>query len=111
MSDVVSIVIITLAVIQALGTIMYLVSAGRLLRSLEAQHPTVHESIGRPLLIAHNTPRNNLLFFRWLWGRDYETLPNSDSLALARLVRAQLVWLLIGFAVLVAMFVVFGTTL
>jgi len=111
MSNVVGIALIIVAGAQVLGTVAYLICAGRLLRRLEVHHPAVHESLGRPLLIAHNTPRNNVLFLRWLWNRDFDVLPNSDSIALAKLVRSQLVCLLAGFALLISMFLVISSTL
>ena len=89
MANIVSIAFIAVAAVLVLGTIAYLVNAGRLLRRLEERHKAVHESLGSPLLIMNNTPRNNVLFFRWIWGRDFQTLGDPDSVALARLVRSS----------------------
>jgi hypothetical protein len=91
----ISFAFIAVAAVQILGTIVYLVNAGRLFRRLESQHATVHESIGSPSLILHNTPRNNLLFFRWIWNREFESLDSPSSIALSRLVRSLLVGLLV----------------
>jgi len=106
MANTIAIAFIALAIVQLVCTLVYLVKTGQLLHRLEAQHPEVHEAIGRPLLIANNTPRNNVLFIRWLWRRDFETLQNTESIALARLVRLLLLWLFVGFAVLIAIFLV-----
>jgi hypothetical protein len=97
---------ITAAAVQVLGTIVYLVNAGRLLRRLETQHGAVHESIGSPSLILNNTPRNNVLFLRWIWNREFESLDDSKTRALSRLVRSLLVSLLVSFVVMIALFLV-----
>ena len=95
---------ITLAAVQLLGTFAYLIQVARLLRRLEKRHKAVHESIGSPLLIMNNTPRNNILFFRWIWNRDFQSLQDPHSVALASVVRLLLVSLLCGFAVLIALY-------
>ena len=95
---------ITVAAAVILGTIVYLVNAGRLLRRLERQHPAVHESIGSPSLILNSTPRNNVLFFRWIWNRNFESLDDAKTIALSRLVRSLLIGLLAGLVVMVALF-------
>jgi hypothetical protein len=106
-----SIAFLALVAVQVLGTVVYLVFAGRLLRRLQVHHSAVHESIGSPQLIANNTPRNNWLFLRWLWSREFEALPDSDSVALARRVRVLLLWLLLGFGAIITMFLALGSTL
>jgi hypothetical protein len=111
MGNIIGFVFIAIAAVQVLGTIAYLVNAGRLFRRLEHRHKLVHESMGSPLLIMNNTPRNNLLFFRWIWNRDFKTLDDPESMALASFVRSLLVWLLCGFAVLIALFVAVTVTL
>jgi hypothetical protein len=110
MQDTIGIAFITVAAAQVLGTLVYLLNAGRLFRRLEQRHKVVHESIGSPLLIMNNTPRNNRLFFRWIWNRDFQELGDPESVALASLVRSLLVWLLSGFAVLIALFVALAAT-
>jgi hypothetical protein len=94
----------TVAAVLILGIVVYLVNAGRLLRRLESQHPAVHESIGSPSLFLNNTPRNNVLFFRWIWNRRFESLNDSKSIALSRLVRSLLLGLLAGLVVMIALF-------
>jgi hypothetical protein len=111
MTSVVNIAFIAVAAALVIGTIAYWVNAGRLLRRLMERHKSVHESLGSPLLIMNNTPRNNVLFFRWIWSSDFEALEDSGSVKLANLVRSLLVWLLVGFAVLVVLFVAFSVTL
>ena len=111
MTSVVNIAFIAVAAALVIGTITYLVNAGRLLRRLMERHKPVHESLGSPLLIMNSTPRNNVLFFRWIWSRDFEALEDSGSVELASLVRSLLVWLLVGFAVLVVLFMAFSVTL
>jgi hypothetical protein len=100
---------ITAAIAQVLGTIVYLVNAGRLLRRLETQHGAVHESVGSPSLLLSNTPRNNVLFLRWIWNRDFNTLDDPKTIALSLLVRSLLVSLVVGFLVTIALFLVMST--
>jgi hypothetical protein len=111
MGNVIGVAFIAVAAIQVLGTIAYLVNVGRLLNRLEHRHKPVHESIGSPLLIMNNTSRNNLLFLRWIWNRDFRSLDDSESVALASFVRSLLVSMLCGFAVLIALFVTYTVTL
>jgi hypothetical protein len=111
MGNIVGIGFIAVAAVQVLGTIAYLINVGRLFRRLEQRHKLVHESMGSPLLIMNNTPRSNLLFFRWIWNRDFRTLDNPESITLANLVRSLLVGLLCGFALLIALFVAVTVTL
>ena len=111
MQNVIGIALITVFAVQFLGTIAYLISVGRLFRRLQQQHKEVHEALGSPLLIMNNTPRNNILFLRWMWNRDFQGLGDPDSLALANLVRSLLMWLFCGFAVLIALFVALSVTL
>jgi RsiW-degrading membrane proteinase PrsW (M82 family) len=100
----ISFAFVTVAAVLILGTVVYLVNVGRLLRRLESQHPAVHESIGSPSLFLNNTPRNNLLFFRWIWNRDFKSLDDSKSIALSRLVRSLLLGVLAGLVVMIALF-------
>jgi len=111
MRNVIGIVFITVFAVQFLGTIVYLFNAARLFRRLEQQHKGVHEAIGSPLLFMNNTPRNNILFLRWIWNRDFRDLDDPKSLALASLVRSLLLSLFFGFAVLIALFVALSVTL
>jgi hypothetical protein len=104
MSNFIGISFITLAAVQVLGTLAYLIQVSRLFRRLENRHKAVHESIGSPSLIMNNTPRNNILFLRWIWKREFQALEDSDSVALASLVRSLLIVLLSGFAVLIALY-------
>ena len=110
-NDAIGIAFITVFAAQGLGTIVYLVNVGRLFRRMKAQHMSVHESLGSPLLLANNTPRNNLLFLRWLWARGFESLGDADSVALAAMVRSLLVWLLYGFAAMATLFAIMMVTL
>jgi len=110
MGGVIAIVFISVAAAQFLGTIVYLVNTGLLWRRLETRYKAVHESIWSPLLIANNTPRNNGLFIRWLWNREFETLGDSASVALAGRVRSLYVWLMSGFVAMLALFALLAIT-
>ena len=106
MDNVIGIAVIVVFAAQLLGTIVYLVNVGRLLRRLEEQHKAVHESIGSPSLFANSTPRNNMRFFGWLWNREYESVESADTVALAKRVRGILLSLLCGFVLLIVLFLI-----
>jgi hypothetical protein len=52
----------------------------------------------------NNTPRNSILFFRWIWSRAFQLLDDEETVALAGFVRSLLVSLLCGFAALIALY-------
>jgi hypothetical protein len=106
MDSFIGILFIVVFAIQALGTLAYLVQAGRLMSRLESRHSQVHESLGSPSLILNNRPRNNMLVLRWLWRREFESLDDAGTVVLAKRVRALLLCLFAGFGVLLALFVI-----
>jgi hypothetical protein len=89
---------------QFLGTVAYLVQIGRLLRRLESKHKAIHEALGSPLLVFNNTPRNNMLVLGWLWHREFETIDDVETVALARSVRTLLLALASGLGVMILLF-------
>jgi hypothetical protein len=106
MDNVVGIVFIAAFAAQFVGTVIYLVQVGRLLRRLESKHQAVHESLGSPLLIFNNRPRNNMLVLGWLWRREFESLDDAGTIALARNVRTMLLCLAVGFGIVLLLFFV-----
>lgn len=98
---------IVLFVIQFIGTVIYLVQLARLLRRLESNHKAVHESLGSPSLVLNNTPRNNLLVLGWIWRREFGTIDDSKTIALARLVRMLFLVLACSFVAMLLLFVTF----
>jgi hypothetical protein len=104
MDNVIGIAFIVGFAVQAMGTVAYLVQVGRLLRRLDSKHNAVHESLGSPLLILNNRPRNNMLVLGWLWRREFESLDDPVTVALARSVRTMLLCLAVGFGVVLVLF-------
>jgi hypothetical protein len=106
MDSAIGILLIVVFAIQALGTVGYLVQVGRLMNRLESRHKQVHESLGSPSLILNNSPRNNILLLGWLWRREFESLGDAQTVALAKLVRTLLLCLFAGFGILLVLFVI-----
>jgi hypothetical protein len=105
MDGVIGILFIVVFAIQALGTVAYLIQAGRLLSRLESRHKSVHESLGSPSLILNNRPKNNMLVLRWLWRQEFGSLDDAGTVALANRLRTLLLCLVAGFGVLLVLFV------
>jgi hypothetical protein len=104
-------ILIVLFVWLVIGTTVYLLLVARLFSRLREHCPAVYDSLGSPSLIFNNTPKNNMLFLRWLWGRDYDDLSDADTVRKARVIRLVLASLLGTFAALIVAFVVFGVVL
>ena len=104
MDNALAIVFIAAFAAQFIGTVVYLIQVGRLLRRLESKHKAVHESLGSPLLIFNNRPRNNMLVLSWLWRREYDALEDAGTVALAGSVRTMLLCLAVGFGVVLLLF-------
>lgn len=60
---------------------------GFLLRMLRLEHPTIWESLGRPSLIANNSPQNSLATLRFLFKGDYEDLDDAKLVRYCRFLR------------------------
>jgi hypothetical protein len=106
MDNFIGIVFNAVFAVQFIGTVVYLIQVGRLLRRLESKHKAVHESLGSPLLILNNRPRNNMLVLCWLWRRDFESLDDAGTVALATGVRTMLLCLAVGFGIVLLLFFV-----
>ena len=106
MDNVVGILLIAVFAVQVIGTVVYLAQVGRLLRRLESKHQAVHESLGSPMVILNNRPRNNMLVLGWLWRREFESLDDAGTVELARSVRTMLLCLAAGFGIVLLLFVV-----
>ena len=102
---------LALFALQVVGTLAYFVIVAKLLRRLRSDHPAVFESLGSPSLIANNTPKNSMLFLRWLWRRDYTDLGNPGTVSAASTVRIMLVALLFNLVALIVLFAVFGASI
>ena len=97
MSDVLLVLIIVSLVV---GIAVYLVQVGRLLKRLEKHHPAVHGELGSPSLFVGNNARNNVVLFRWLWNREFDSLDRTETAELASQVRTLLLSNLAGVGLL-----------
>lgn len=60
---------------------------GFLLRMLRRDHPAVWESLGKPTLIANNSPKNSLATLRFLFRGDFEELDDARLVRYCRFLR------------------------
>ena len=97
MSDVLLVLIIVSLVF---GVAVYLVQVSRLFKRLEQHHPSVHGELGSRSLFMGNNRRNNLMLFRWLWNREFDSLDRTETAVLAGQVRTLLLSNLAGFGLL-----------
>ena len=104
MDNVIGILFIVAFAVQAIGTVVYLIQAARLLNRLESRHRPIHESLGSPSLILNNRPRNSMLVLGWLWRREFESTDDAGTVALAKHVRSLLLCLAVGFGAVVVLF-------
>ncbi len=110
MGNSIGIAFIAVFAVQFLVTVIYLVQIGRLLRRLESKHKSIHDSLGSPLLVFNNTLRNNMLVLGWLWRREFETIDDNETIALARIVRALLLALACGFVLVILLFILLSAS-
>ena len=97
---------LALFVVQAIGTLIYLILISRLFSRLETRCGEVWQSLGRPSLFLNNSIRNNGLVLRWLWSKEFLGLRDREIVRLAGIVRVLFITLLITFAILVAPFLI-----
>ena len=104
MGNPIGIAFIVVFVAQSIGTVAYLVQVSRLMRRLEAHHPEIHNSLGKPRLVANNTPQNNKQLLGWLWRREYQPIADAATVSLARSVRTIFLCLAVGFVNVLLLF-------
>jgi len=103
--NIIGMAFIVLFVAQAFGTLAYLLLISRLMRRLEAERPDIHRALGGPQLLANNTPKNNFLVIGWLWRREYASIVDPSLATLAGNVRALFLSLVVGFVIMMLLFV------
>jgi hypothetical protein len=76
------------------------------LRRLRQNFPAVWESLGRPTLIANNSPRNSLSTLRYILTAEFRELPDSNFIRYCEFVRAFNILYLVIFGILILVNVV-----
>jgi hypothetical protein len=78
-----------------------------LFRRLRNDHPATYESIGSPTLFWNNSPRNNWLFAKFLFGAQWKSLDDPALNIACHLMRAFLCVYLVGFVIFLVAFIRF----
>jgi hypothetical protein len=73
-------------------------------RRLRLRHPAAYEAIGSPTLFWNNSMRNNWLFLKFLYTSSWRTLADPGLSFAARLMQVWTVVYILGFAVLLILF-------
>ena len=71
------------------------------LRRLRQNFPAVWEGLGRPTLIANNSPRNSLTTLRYILTAEFRELPDHNFIRYCEFVRAFNIGYLLIFGVLI----------
>jgi hypothetical protein len=81
-----------------------------LLRILRAKHPSTWEALGRPTLIANNSPANSIAVLRFIWRKDYSELDDAEFTRLADAVRLFMVlyFIFFGCVLLASLYAIFS---
>jgi hypothetical protein len=79
-----------------------------LFRRLRNDHPTTYESLGSPTLFWNNSPRNNWLFAKFLFGSQWKSLDDPGLNIACPLMRAFLCVYVVGFLILLVAFIRLG---
>src|SRR5262245_16284049 len=73
------------------------------LHRLRQNFPAVWESLGRPTLIANNSPRNSLTTLRYILTAEFRQLPDDNFIRYCEFVRAFNIVYLVIFGILILM--------
>jgi hypothetical protein len=82
------------------GLIMQQIFFSRLRRL----HTSTWEQLGRPVIFLNSGLLNTVAFFRFMWRREYESLGNQRTVAIARFLRALLIFYAIFFPIFMILF-------
>lgn len=77
-----------------------------LFRRLRENHTPTYEAIGSPTLFWNNSPRNNWLFLKFIFGARWQELDDSALTKVSRIVRVFSVVYMLGFLSLIVLFFV-----
>jgi hypothetical protein len=84
--------------------LVWLSSVWWLFRRLRRYHSATYESVGSPTLFWNNSPRNNVLFMRFLFGLRWRQLPDPLLVTVCWLMLAFFCVYMILFLCLIALF-------
>lgn len=84
--------------------VVWLATLVWLFRYLRLHHPPTYKAIGAPSLFWNNSPRNNWLFFKYLWSRHGRDSGDATLWNAVRFLRVFFVLYLVLFLVLIALF-------
>lgn len=75
-------------------------------RRLREKHTLTYEAIGSPTLFWNNSPRNNWLFLKFIFGARWQELDDTALIKVSRIVRVFSVVYMLGFLGFVVLFFV-----
>jgi hypothetical protein len=68
---------------------------------LRRLHTATWEQLGKPVIILNAGMLGSIQFIKFLWRRDYESLPDRKTVAFARFLRAYLICYAVFFALII----------
>src|SRR5580693_4019832 len=68
---------------------------------LRKLHTATWEKLGKPVIILNAGMLGSIQFIKFLWRRDYESLPDRKTVAFARFLRAYLICFASLFALII----------
>ncbi|MEY2563214.1 MAG: hypothetical protein QOH88_1407 [Verrucomicrobiota bacterium] len=81
-----------------------LVSQQVFLSRLRRLHHSTWEHLGRPVIFLNSGMLNTAGFLRFMWRREYESLPDAGTVAFARFLRAFLIFYFVLFGLTILVF-------
>jgi len=67
---------------------------------LRRLHTATWEQLGKPGVFLNNSPLNSIRFLRFMWRKDYKSLPDKNTVTFGRMLRAFLIFYAILFPVI-----------
>jgi hypothetical protein len=77
-------------------------------RRLREKHALTYETIGSPTLFWNNSPRNQWLLVKFIFGTQWQELDDSAVARVCRFMRVFLIFYVAGFLAIVVMMLIFA---
>jgi hypothetical protein len=72
---------------------------------LRKLHTGIWDQLGKPVIFLNNGTQNGMAFVKFMWRREYESLPDRKTVAFGRFLRAYLLFYMIFFTLMVIGFI------
>ena len=93
-----------LFLVLAVSCISGLIAQQVFLSRLRRLHHATWEHLGRPVIFLNSGLLNTVGFLRFMWKREYESLPDVGTVRFARFLRAFLLFYFVLFGIIVLVF-------